>query len=726
MIERMTRLFFSLGMAVLLTACEDFKVVIEPDEPAEQAAEAPAAAAGTGAPAVAEAGQLAPPAAGAAPRKPGIYPGTGRFISRRAAARPPVGFTAEGDVTLNFADADVREVVRTILGDILKVNYIIDPKVEGTITVQTSRPLARSFLLSTLESILRVNGAVLVREGEVYRIVPWKDALTGSAPLRPRARPGAREPGFGVEIVPLRYIAAAEMEKILISFAPKESILKADPARNLLILAGTRAERATLLDAIELFDVDWLSGMSFGLFPLQNANVKDLAGELEKVFGKEGETPLGGLVRFVPVERLNAVMVISPQPAYLEQARIWVERLDQSADATSPRVYVYYVQNGRAADLAAVLNDIFGGRRAPEAPVRLAPGREPVTLRAEAVAPRAPARRTVQGMAPAGGARQPEPRAAPAPAAPPAAAPGEGIALAGEAEIRIIADEANNALVILATPADYRMVEAALKKLDIVPLQVLIEATIAEVTLTDDLRYGLQWFFKSGNFSATLSEVDTGAAAQIFPGFSFLFATPDARIVLNALDEVTDINVISSPQLMVLDNQTARLQVGDQVPFATQSTVSTEDPTLSVNIIQQLDTGVILSVTPRVNAGGLVIMEIEQEVSDAVTTVTSTIDSPTIRQRKITSTVAIQSGQTVALGGLIQDDDTRSKSGIPILHDLPLIGPLFGTTDTSSTRTELLILITPRVIRNQAEARAVTDELRRRLRAVVPLERKLE
>ncbi|MEE8560046.1 MAG: type II secretion system secretin GspD, partial [Alphaproteobacteria bacterium] len=645
----MTRLFFSLGMAVLLTACEDFKVVIEPDEPAEQVAEAPAAAAGTGAPAVVEAGQLAPPAAGAAPRKPGVYPGTGRFIKRRAAARPPVGFTAEGDVTLNFADADVREVVRTILGDILKVNYIIDPKVEGTITVQTSRPLARSFLLSTLESILRVNGAVLVREGEVYRVVPWKGALTGSAPLRLRARPGAREPGFGVEIVPLRYIAAAEMEKILISFAPKESILKADPARNLLILAGTRAERATLLDAIELFDVDWLSGMSFALFPLQNANVKDLTGELEKVFGKEGETPLGGLVRFVPVERLNAVMVISPQPAYLEQARVWVERLDQSADATSPRVYVYYVQNGRAADLAAVLNDIFGGRRAPEAPVRLAPGREPVTLRAEAAAPRAragaPTRRTGHGMVPQRKAPAREPRAAPASAAPPPA-PGEGITLAGEAEIRIIADEATNALVILATPADYRMVEAALKKLDIVPLQVLIEATIAEVTLTDDLRYGLQWFFKSGNFSATLSEVDTGDAAQFFPGFSVLFATTDISVVLNALEGVTDINIISSPQLMVLDNQTARLQVGDQVPIVRRTAVRApvEDGEVEVdsvtltNEVELLDTGVILNVTPRVNAGGLVIMEIEQEVSDAVATITSGIDSPTIRQRKITST----------------------------------------------------------------------------------------
>jgi general secretion pathway protein D len=321
----------------------------------------------------------------------------------------------------------------------------------------------------------------------------------------------------------------------------------------------------------------------------------------------------------------------------------------------------------------------------------------------------------------------------------PAASSEQRIKLAEGREIRIIANDATNALIILATAADYRMIEAALKKLDIVPLQVLIEATIAEVTLTDELKYGLQWFFKTGNLSFNLTEGTESGVAQSFASstipsaFSFLFSTTNIQAAINALEKVTDVNVISSPQLMVLDNQTATLQVGDQVPFATQSAVNLDnidpnDPNTSTITTsnQLIDTGIILKVTPRVNKGGLVIMEIEQEVSDAIGTTSSGIDSPTIQQRKITSTIAIQSGETVALGGLIKDKKDNSKSGLPVLSQVPVLGALFGTTSNTDTRTELLILITPRVVRNLHEARAVTDELRKRLRAVIPLGKKIQ
>ncbi len=265
------------------------------------------------------------------------------------------------------------------------------------------------------------------------------------------------------------------------------------------------------------------------------------------------------------------------------------------------------------------------------------------------------------------------------------------------------------------------MVLAALKKLDIPPLQVLIEATIAEVTLTDELRYGVRWFFQTGNSQITLSDAITGAVTPV-AGFSYFFSTTDTQAVLDALESVTDLNVISSPQLMVLDNQTASLQVGDQVPIATGQAVSITDPDAPiVNTIQLLDTGVVLNVTPRVNAGGLVIMEIEQEVSDPIVTATSGIDSPTIQQRRITSSVAIQSGETVALGGLIRDRQSKTRSGVPVLSSIPVLGALFRDTTADSSRTELLVLITPRVVRNVEDARRITDELRQRLRAVVPL-----
>jgi general secretion pathway protein D len=294
-------------------------------------------------------------------------------------------------------------------------------------------------------------------------------------------------------------------------------------------------------------------------------------------------------------------------------------------------------------------------------------------------------------------------------------------------KIRIIADQTNNSLYILATPQDFRDIRAALDSLDTEPLQVLIEATIAEVTLNDKLKYGVEWFFRQGNNSETLAQNLSGIPTAVFPGFSYVYAASNVRAVISALDEVTHINVISSPQLMVLDNRTALLQVGDEVPIITQSAVSVIDPASPiVNSVQFRSTGVILSVTPRVNSSGNVELDIQQEVSDVVPTTTSTIDSPTIQQRKIKSSVSVHDGQTIALGGLIRDRQSHGKSGIPVLSDIPVVGTLFGTTTNTGDRTELLVLITPHVIRSPAEADAVTDELRQRLQSVLPLARKIK
>jgi general secretion pathway protein D len=280
--------------------------------------------------------------------------------------------------------------------------------------------------------------------------------------------------------------------------------------------------------------------------------------------------------------------------------------------------------------------------------------------------------------------------------------------------IKIVADEINNALVILSNENEYRMIEAALQRLDIVPLQVLIEATIAEVTLNDQLRYGLQWFFSAGSSDLSFTPNETGVIAPVFPGFNYVFSNVDARVVLNALSDVTDVNVLSAPQLVVLDNRTARLSVGDQVPIPLRSSVSTIDPNAPIiNDIDYRDTGVILRITPRVNAGGLVNLNIAQEVSDVTRTVSSNIDAPTIQQRTIQSTVAVHDGDSVALGGLIRDIRSNGATGIPVLSNIPILGNLFKTTTEQQRRTELLILITPRVIGSRAQAQAVTEELRR-------------
>lgn len=713
----------SVGAAVLPSACAVFEPGAAPDGQIEptKAGSAPAATgAESGPAAVGEAGPKAAPG----PIEPRIYPGTGVFIKPPAPRGPPVEVTPVGDVILNFVDANIREVVRSILGDTLKANYVIDAAVQGTITVQTSRPLPRSALLPTLENILGLTGAALVQADDVYEIVPLAKAPQKTRMLDTGAARLPRGPGFGIQIVPLKFISAVEMQKILEPLAPKGSVLRVDEARNLLILGTTRRDLGILLETVEIFDVDWLSGMSFGLFPLEFTEAKTLAEDLRKILREDEKAPLAGLIRFVPIERLNAILVISPQAAYVEKAQAWIERLDQSVDGTERRLFVYYVQNGRATDLAAVLSEVFTGERPAEGrpAVKLAPGLEPVEI--------VPYMAPPGGQAPKpGGTRAAQRTEGPLRAGLKGVAPkaGEAITVSGRREIRIIADEANNALLILATPADYRMVKAALEKLDIVPLQVLIEATIAEVTLNETLKYGLQHFFRpGGGTTITLSELATGAVASTFPGFSVFTAIAggDVRLVLDALEKVTDVKVISSPQLMVLDNQTAFLQVGDTVPFQTGQVDTAGGGVTST--FQQIDTGVILRVTPRVNAGGLVIMEIEQEVSDVVFADPDRIELPTIQQRRISSTVAIQSGETVALGGLIRDSQDNVESGIPILSRIPILGALFGSTSLETKRTELLILITPRVVGSLQDARDVTEELRRRMRAVIPLRGRIE
>lgn len=659
-------------------------------------------------------------------RRAEFYRGTGVLVRDTDNGRGDVGLSEDGRVTLNFANAEIRDVIDIVLGDTLSLNYIIDPGVQGTVTVRTSEPLKRSAVIPALENILALNGVAITLINNTYMVVPQEMAAKGlSGPaVSPSNRQLAR--GYGINIIPLNYASATAMRTLLEPFVSPGS-LRADDARNLLIFSGTGNSARDLMEMVEIFDVDWMRGMSFALFPIQVAEVKNLVGELESVFLQDGKSPLAGLIRFVPIERLNAVLAISPQAAYLDRAQTWIERLDRGVEGAGRRIFVYYVENGRSADIAAILSQVFdgggsGGTRVPQA--SLAPGLTPVELSGGARARQRTT--TANGQSAEGAGSAPEPVSV----APGTRQGGVGLAIGSLVEesgdIRIIADEANNALLILATSAEFRMIESALKRLDVLPLQVLIEATIAEVTLNDELRYGLQWFFEEGDISASLSTLAEGAVNAVFPGFSFLSDTNEARVVLSALTEITDVNIISSPQLMVLDNQSARLQVGDEVPIATQSAVSVTDPDAPVvNSIQLRDTGVILEVTPRVNAGGLVILEVNQEVSSVVRTTTSNIDSPTISQRKIQSTIAVQSGDTVALGGLIRDDQNESVSGIPLLSDIPILGNLFKTTSNVKERTELLVLITPRVVRNRGDAQKVTDELRSRLRAIEPLEQKI-
>lgn len=649
------------------------------------------------------------------------YQGNGMLARSAPIESPDSILSDEGRISLNFVDADVGEVVDVVLGDILGANYIVDPEVQGLVTLRTAEPLPRNAVLPTLESVLRLNGIVLVERDEVYSVLPAAKApatysSTGSEPFQGQVR------GHGVQVYPLRYATASAIHQIIQPFLGPNQQVVVDDTRNVLIFSGTSQELHDLQELARVFDVDWMKGMSFALLPVDATDSVTMATEMQTVFGEGLGGPSQGMIRFVPIERLNAVLAISPQASYLKQAELWVERLDRRDQRAGRQIFVYYVKNGRATELAEVLSQVFATSSRSLNAEFLAPGAEAVTLGEAPQLARAPDGPQID-------AGEGEPLR-------PAELLGESLSGGGSiqvgrevqesSDINVIADERNNALVVLATTAEYEMIEAALDRLDIIPLQVLIEATIAEVTLNDTLEYGLQWFFGSGDVSGSLSNNPLGAVLPTFPGFNFVVDTSDVRAVLSALTEITEVRVISSPQLMVLDNQSARLQVGDQVPIATRASTSViDDEAPIVNDIELRDTGVILEVTPRVNASGLVTVDVVQEVSEVTQTTTSDIDSPTIEQRRVESTVAVQSGNTIALGGLIRDRTEDSTSGVPLLSDIPILGNLFKSNAELSRRTELLVLITPRVVRNATEAKEVTEELRRRLSTVLPLEEEI-
>jgi general secretion pathway protein D len=621
---------------------------------------------------------------------------------------------------LNFDNADVREVVKAVLKDTLGSSYTIDPAVQGTITLHTAKSLNRAAVLPAFEDALKLAGAALVQSASGYQIVP----LQGAAQRGALGSGSALQPGYQIRLIPLGNITTADAQRALEPLVAPGTVVQGDARGSLITLAGTAAEIERAERAIAMFDVDWLRKQSFGLFPLKYSSAKEVADDSTNVLGKQG--PLAGLVQVSPIEHLNSILVVSRRLSYVNQVRGWIERFDRGRDVLKPRLFVYPVQNSRARDLAAVLTRVFtqarvtngassvGNESAPPTDGIMLSRPTPASSGSETAF--ATARNIASGasLASAGSptiAEGGEPTSADA-----------GTRGSGQDDLRITADEINNSLLIVTTPTRYAQVEAALAQLDVVPLQVLLEASIIEVNVTDDFKYGVQAAFQKGSFSALSSSVAASALAPSTGGLSAALIRGNIQATIDLLSTFTKLRVISSPKILVLNNRTASLQVGDQVPIATSSAVSTitsNAPT--VNTIQLYDTGIILHATPRVNRSGLVLMDLSQEVSASVPTSSSSLNSPTIQQRRVSTSVAVADGQTIAIGGLIRDSRTNNVTGIPVLKDIPGVGALFGQNGDQVDRTELMVLVTPHVIRSPADADAATDELSSKLLLLQPL-----
>lgn len=646
---------------------------------------------------------------------------------------------------LSFIDTEIGVVISSVLGDGLGLAYVVDPSIKGTMTLQASRGLTREEVLPALENALRLYGIAMVEVNGTYNIVPMADARRRVLSLRTA---GDTSVGYGIQVVPLQYVSVNDIEKTLRSVSSEGAIVRVDEGRNLLLVAGTSQERAALLDIVKTFDVDWLAGMSFAVFPFQYIDAKTAAEELSHVFSEE-KSPIANVVRFIPLGRLNALLVVSYQPHYLQEIETWIHRLDIGTSGSDRRIYVYDVQNGKADDLAKSLAEVlslsYGGGDTTSNPLISSRnagsglsvsqgasgtglggtgfGSSGIGSGVSSTGMNGSGFGSAGGLGSSSGMSGYDDRSGydrNNGSSRLGATSRMGGMGGGNSGMSIAPNVESNSLMILATPGEFTMVEAALKRLDVPPMEVMIEATLAEVTLTDQLRFGLQWSYATKQGPVTFSEASSGAIAQQFPGLSFLYTgRPDINAVLSSLETLTKVKVLSSPKLLVLNNREAELKIGDQVPIITQSAVGTlTSNSTIVNSVDLKDTGVILRVIPRVNKNGLVTLEVSQEVSDVGATTTSSINSPTIHQRQMSSTVEVRNGETIALGGLIRESVSNGRDGLPLLSRIPLLGALFGSTSHENDRTELLVLITPHVIRSSEESADLMDDLRSQFKAL--------
>jgi general secretion pathway protein D len=688
------------------------------------------------------------------PSRPLLFPGAGteptpQGTGVEASAVPNLNGSAVSPVDgvdINFENADIGTVARTLLGDTLGVSFVVDPRVQGNVTLSSNGPIARRDVLPVFESVLRMSNAAVVREGNLVKILPVPEA-TGTGPVTL----GGGEPGFGVSIVPLRYTSAATIAKAVENFVTRPGAVRVDQARNLLLIQGTTSERRDALVVISTFDVEWLRNQSVGIYPLKSTTPETMIRELEKVFdvadGGQGQ----GVIRFQPVARMNAVMAVARSEKLLERATQWVQRLDRS-DSSGTTVRIYQLNFGNATKIAKILSDIFVGRSGTSAETpanQLAPGTSATASRLDALS-------AGGAGAPAGGAS----------AASSSATAGQSMgsdsnskasistAFGSFAErwnqddnnasgsngspqrgvmqnVRITANTADNTIVVYSNQEDYRTIEHALGQLDRPQLQVAIDAMVAEVTLNDQLQYGVQYFLTSsavgaganqgsaGLLNAATSAAQTALLARVLPGFNLLLGSEaNPRLIINALDTVTTTKVLSAPSLVVTDNQPAILEVGQDVPITTGSATVLSTSNTVVNTIDMRSTGIILKVLPHVHPNGSIELELEQEVSAVVPTEPSTL-TPTITERRVHSTVRMTSGQTVLLGGLISENNETTKAGMPVIDQIKYLGDLLSNKSDLRNRTEIIIFVKAQLIRNGFDAQKVSEEFRDRLQSMM-------
>ncbi len=662
-----------------------------------------------------------------------LYFGTDRFVAPTPGYRKNGTGNTAGTYSLNFDDADLGEVAKVILGDILGQNYVLNPKVAGKVTLQTTQALTKEELLPTLEMVLRMNNAALVKVAKIYHIEPAADALLTSDIT------ATSRPGYQTRVIPVKNVDVQDIVDVIKPLVGEKTILNVDGTRNIIIASGTADEMARVMDMVGTFDIDVLRGRSFGLFSLAHVEPDAIIEELQAVFDQKSKDNDSEFFRFIAIERLNAVLAITHQAKYLNDIETWVHRLDKASSEKGGGVYVYRAQHYDSDELANTLNEIFTGAQKRDTAAKLAPGQKSSSLSNNSSSANSSTSGSSSNNSSASNSSSGSGSSTAAGGSSgglskrtkKTSASGSGSASTGDVKVsnvdnvRIISDKANNSLIIVAKPREYEVILPIIKQLDILPLQVLIDATIVSVKLKDDLQYGISWYLShkgsslgsTGSTSTAAAAIATGAATG---GLGAIYSSGTVQALLTAQSTLNNVKVISSPSLMVLNNQQAKINVGDQIPIQTGTTsVPVSGGTIAqASSIQYKDTGVTLEVTPRVNANGMVIMDISQIVSSVVPQANGVTSTATINKKEIESSVAVQDGETIVLGGLIDNNITNDKAGIPFLQELPWIGPLFGSTTRNNDKDELVVLITPRVVKSRQDSRLISNEFKRKLTGI--------
>jgi general secretion pathway protein D len=600
--------------------------------------------------------------------------------------------------TFAFRDADIAQVAEEILGAALGVPYSVDPGVTGKVSFRIDRRLTRAQLLEAFEAALAVNDVTLLRQGDTLVLAP-RDKARSSATLRdPAAVGGGRRGGYEVVAVPLSFSTPTEVAKALEAMTGSKAVLYSNDKLGLMVLGGSGSELQTLLETIKVLDRNVFEGARIRWFDLHQAAAGTVAADLGKILATAG---MQG-VSVSPLSRLNGLIVSARTETAMNEVAGWITRLDTPSRDLSTQLYVYRPRSASAASLARTLSQVLSTGQGQGGGGDFDGGGSERGASQTDASSDGEDRGAARTGASAGGGRD-------------SGSEGSSGGEQGLQDgVRIGVDRDSNTLIIRAPAARWMSLQQTLAEIDRPPAQVMIEASIIEVSLTNDFRFGVDWSAvgDGGKLTGNSVYTDNGVIGPKFPGFSITYLGSNIDAAINALGSRTAIDVVSAPKLITLDNHKARLQIGDQVPIVTQTATDTTTSTPAiVNTVEYRDTGVILEVTPRISGDDKVVVDIAQEVSGVARTVTSGIDSPTIQQRKLSSTLVLQDGAVVALGGLISHRRSDSDSGVPGLKDVKFLGKLFKSNTKEAARTELIVLLTVKILRDPATSNQMTRDL---------------